>query len=608
TSILEDLTGTAGGLEALSELVEGLVLIPGTGLNPLIDTLNNVLGNLSGGASVGDLGGLLGGLLGGDLLGGVGDLLGGNLLGSVTDLLESVLGGLTGTDALLGTDLLNNLLSAGDTGGLLNLTGVLEGLGDSVGPVLNSLIGGLGSDAGNPTALAPVVTALQGLLSGIQGGNPIANVVNGLLGTGSDGGLLSGLTGAGSLLGTLTGGSGKDWGLISSLQGILKDVTTGTELLEPVSDLVDALIDPNGGTLAAITGPLNDLLALPGGLGVLESLENSLSAQGAGSPLGVLGEAVNGLLGNLNLADSITEAVDSLLNGITTHVQPTLGFLGGNDQKDNIETALENLQNLSGSADVLNLLGTTLGGLGNTGLSTLPTLLTDLSGGLLGAVGDLLEGVLGLVSDLVGGTRLVKDLDPSLIGGFGIDKAAGSLGANVQDIIGGTIDDVTGGLLHDLLDSLDLSALTHGLLGNAAAGIEPAAAPVAMAMAFTPALSDEGSSVLTALFQSEETESVADNAQGSDAGVLDLLLTQEVTLEAKEPSADTDSVANSQQNAELAGNTATAAVSENASAQPNEASHDVEPIAVPISSQISGDKGNETALTLAQQLQNNQLI
>src|SRR5690606_17830249 len=142
----------------------GLATIPGEGLEPLIETLNGLVGGLSGAGTLQDavqnlLGenGALGGLLvAGGPLAGVGGLLGNlagdaaggsgtegpGLVSSAQEVVDNLLGG---TVAAPVADLLNALIHPAD-GTLSQVTNVLESLtsveGGPLG-VLTELVDGL---------------------------------------------------------------------------------------------------------------------------------------------------------------------------------------------------------------------------------------------------------------------------------------------------------------------------------------------------------------------------------------------------------------------------------------------------------------------------------
>lgn len=84
-------------------------------------------------------------------------------------------------------------------------------------------------------------------------------------------------------------------GVICTVQETLDDLTGGTPLA-PVKDLVDALLDPTTGGLAAITGPLDDLTSSDEALGQLNDLVQALVSQDD-SALDPVIAALNGVLG-----------------------------------------------------------------------------------------------------------------------------------------------------------------------------------------------------------------------------------------------------------------------------------------------------------------------
>ncbi|MEG0003013.1 MAG: hypothetical protein RR852_19015, partial [Comamonas sp.] len=362
TNALESLTSADGGpLGVLTELVDGLATLPGEGLEPLIDTLNGLIGGLAGaGDGAGTLQDVVEGVLGedaalggllaeGGLLAGVGDLLGslsggtgggsGEGSGLVTTAQEVVDNLLGGTVAEPVASLINALTHPTD-GTLATVTDALESLTNTDGGplgVLTELVAGLTTLPGE--GLAPLVETLNGLVSGLadagNGEGALGGVVEGLLGeNGALGGLLAEgglLAGVGDLLGTLSGGtgggSGEGSGIVTSAQDVIDNLLGGT-VAEPVSNLLDALLSPTDGTLSVVTGALEDLTNTAGGpLGVLTELVNGLTqvpGEGLEPVLGVLQDLIAGISEN-GASQGLTDIVAGVLgdNGLLG------GLLGG---------------------------------------------------------------------------------------------------------------------------------------------------------------------------------------------------------------------------------------------------------------------------------------
>ncbi|THT95963.1 hypothetical protein E9531_16910, partial [Lampropedia puyangensis] len=106
------------------------------------------------------------------------------------------------------------------------------------------------------------------------------------------------------------------------MQGVLGTVAGGT-LIEPLTNLLDTLLNPNDGTLSVVTGLLEDLTnTQDGALGPLTELVNELTL--------IPGEALNPLLDTLNgLVQGLTGGSDNGLTGVVDGVLGENGLLGG---------------------------------------------------------------------------------------------------------------------------------------------------------------------------------------------------------------------------------------------------------------------------------------
>jgi hypothetical protein len=330
TSQLESLIGPNGQLAPLNDLLTLLLGANDPALGPLTQGLNSVLVLLNAGEdptaiaeALGQFGGGTGGTTGTPLdallaLGGtdnpllalIGQLPGldrlpgaggstpatGENAGAI-DSVETLVGTLTNNTALVAVDDLVSALLNADSGALNALTGPLNELtsveGGPLGP-LTQVIDGL--IAQNDAALAPVITALNGVLVGLLTNQDPAAIAEALQG------LASGLAGAGGsnpFAGLLPGGGsstpGANNGLIESVQSIVGNLTDDTALAQ-LSDLVNSLVGVDGGALAAITAPLNALTADQ--LVALTDLVDQLAVD-AGSPLGTVVDGLNDVIGGL---------------------------------------------------------------------------------------------------------------------------------------------------------------------------------------------------------------------------------------------------------------------------------------------------------------------
>ncbi|TBU97294.1 hypothetical protein DNJ95_19075, partial [Stutzerimonas kirkiae] len=376
----------------------------------------------------------------------------------------------------------------GLTGILENLTSTPDGLG-----ALTHLVNGLSiADDG---ALTPLVTALNSILQGLENDTPLTPLVNGLLG---DGGLISGLQGQlqNLLQGTLPGGSdGSGTGLVSTVQTLVGNLGNETAI-EPLSDLVNALVDPNDGALSGLTGILENLTSTPDGLGALTHLVNGLSIADDGA-LTPLVTALNSILQGLSNATPITDLLNDLL-GTGGALANLLGdgglgnLLGGVLPGGSANGGLLPLGALTGNLlisldaglELEGLLATPLGGLSNSLVGSLNDALQPLVGasftlgetGYVDPEGSLVTGVLSAVGDLL--APVIDDLLtlPALSSGVLAGQVSGE--ADISEVVSGlslhlldagVLDGipVVGDLLSGVLDGLGgLGDLVGGIIGG----------------------------------------------------------------------------------------------------------------------------------------------
>lgn len=313
TGALNDLTALDGGpLAPLTELVGALAGTNNAALNPLVDTLNGILGGLASGADPTGITNGLSSLPGLDSLTG---LFGGTPLDAsqgqgLIDVVNGVLSDLGDNSAIQPlTDLLNALTNAND-GALSPITSALNELtaldGGALGPVTDLVQGLVATDN---QALEPLISTLNSILGGLGAGADTSAITSGLsLLPGSD--LLSGLFGSD----VLSGGS-TTAGLIDTVNGVLSGLGDGS-VIQPLTDLLTTLTstDPNA-PLSALTNPLNDLTAIDGGA------------------LGPLTELVNGLVGaDVGALDPLIDTLNTILGGFgdgldTTQISDTVASL-----------------------------------------------------------------------------------------------------------------------------------------------------------------------------------------------------------------------------------------------------------------------------------------
>ncbi|MFZ2870060.1 hypothetical protein [Zavarzinia sp.] len=266
-------------------------------------------------------------------------------------------------------------------------------------------------------------------------------------------------------------------GVICSVEDVLGNLTDNTAL-EPLTDLIDALLNPNDGALSALTGALDDLTS---------------SASG---PLGAVTDLVNGLVGTQNqalepLIASLNDVLSGLTGGLTNSdiASGLLGGLGGTSAGatsggliDVVQGTVGNLLDgtpLQGVADLvdtlvdpqtgalspltgqLNDLTSTDGG----ALAPVTQLVDGLAGAQNGALDPVLDTVNGVLSgDLSGasaGTDALADIPVvgDLLGGLlgGLDSVGGATSTS-GGATGGLID-VVQGTVGNLLDGTPLQAV-----------------------------------------------------------------------------------------------------------------------------------------------------
>src|SRR5438105_1655400 len=266
---------------------------------------------------------------------------------------------------------LGNILGAGGSlGDLLGPSGLLAGLLNTTSglPIVGSLLSGI---VGNPASSG-------GAASGLLGGLPLGNVVQGVLGSltgGTGGGLLGGLTGGSGLLGGVLGSGGLLAGLggltgsVPVVGGVLSGITGGSS-----GGSVLGLLGNNGGLLSGILGN-------GGLLGGLTNLNGLLG--GLLGPNGLLGGLLNGQ--NLGL-NSLVKTTDVTSNSI---VQP----LTGGQFQALASTKVGSVQVLPLGDQILGDLTSILGGTGGIG-SALNSIVGGLNLGSLANLGPL-SGLLG---------------------------------------------------------------------------------------------------------------------------------------------------------------------------------------------------------------------
>jgi hypothetical protein len=255
----------------------------------------------------------IGGLLGSG--GSLGNLLGPNgilssLLNTTSGLpiVGSLLSGIVGSPSTSGSQ------ASGLLGGLPLGNAVQGVLGSSSSGLLGGVLGsnGLLAGLGGLTSNVPVV---GGLLSGVTGSSSGGSVL-GILG--NNGGVLSGILGNGGLLGSLTNLNGLLNGLLgpnSLLGGLLNGQNLGlNSLIKTASVTSNSIVQPvssvAGQFQALASTKVGSVQILPLGDQILGDLTSILGGSGG------IGNALNSIVGGLNL-------------GSIANLGPLSGLLGG---------------------------------------------------------------------------------------------------------------------------------------------------------------------------------------------------------------------------------------------------------------------------------------
>ncbi|HEY9347853.1 MAG TPA: hypothetical protein VIQ53_21175, partial [Inquilinus sp.] len=414
-------------------------------------------------------------------------LIGGILadLGVGTDIGE-IIGGIFAQ--LPGLDVLDGLLTDGILGGLLG--GVLGPDGSGLTDLLLGALGSLPQDA----LLANIVDSggVSGLLDSVLGG--AVGVLDTLLGD-LLGGALSGalLEGDGGLIGNFFG----EFGILGGDQVGLRDALGDGLIGDVFNTLLDVGVLVAGGEVIKVAGPLAiagtvaDLLAGDGGLlhGVVPE---AALAQVFGED-GVLGAALESLVGGVNGRDGLQAVLDMTVMNISDVVQDLKEVIAEFQDIGIAVPQLNALISLAGTleevAETSAQVFTDLHGairdvndirVGTSGADTMNGWLGDdqLDGGggkdqLSGGTGDdLLKG--GAAGDnLKGGIG-----DDILVGGAGTDAMTGGGGADTfrftaaSESAAGVGRDFVTDFIHVEGDKIDLSAIDAntklGAFGNQA--------------------------------------------------------------------------------------------------------------------------------------------
>ena len=371
-------------------------------------------------------------------VGGLDDLFGGDLFGGLFDDLAYLLG----DDYGYYDDYSFNDYSCDDY--------EISGDADDVLQVVSDLLNG----EGDLSSLD-----VEGLLSGLLGGETTLSVDGELGDLSGLSELLSGLLGGDTTL-SVDGELGDLSGLSEVLSGLLGGETSGFDL----SALSSLLAGLNGGTTITVDGETSagsaDVLSVLGNLGGLGNLFGGLT--------GILGGIGSGDLDGFDLLDSLT----NLYNGAGISVDGSTastgtgdilsGLLGGNGLSSLLSSLL-------GGGTSLSVDGTTTSTSG-IDLSALTGLLGGLSGGTASTSGLDLSAISSLLGGLTGGTASTSGLDlsaiSSLLGGgtastSGLDLSA--LSSLLGCLTGGTTISVDGSTASTGSTNI-LSAL--GSLGN----------------------------------------------------------------------------------------------------------------------------------------------
>lgn len=246
-------------------------------------------------------------------------------------------------------------------------------------------------------------------------------------------------------------GGGDGSGLITTVQDTLDDLTGGTPLTA-VQDLVNALIDPEAGGLAALTSALEDVTSDGQALAQLNQLVGALAGKND-SALNPVIDALNGILsgagagaggaGDLPLDPSALCALPGIGPQLASAAGSTCDGAGGGSDSPIDASQLCAIPGIGPQLAAAAGATCTGGGTGGSG---------DSSG--------LITTVQNTLNDLTGGTPLqpVQDLVNTLV-----DPQAGALEALTSQLEAVTSDEEALAQLNELVEALaglDNSALT----------------------------------------------------------------------------------------------------------------------------------------------------
>ncbi|MFZ2872702.1 hypothetical protein, partial [Zavarzinia sp.] len=244
-------------------------------------------------------------------------------------------------------------------------------------------------------------------------------------------------------------------GLICSIEKVLHNLTDNT-ILQPVTNLVGALVDPQTGVLSPLTKPLDSITDVETGA------------------LGPVTEIVDTLVGpEKGLLDPTLDAVNDLLTGNTRSttdgglidlVQGTVGNLLDNTPLAFVGNLVDTLVDPDSGA--LAVLTGPLNGLTDIDTGGLGAV-TELVDALAGPEKGLLDPTLDAVNDLLGGPSAAADNDGL------IDVVDGTVGnlldntplAFVGNLVGGLVDPQTGVLSPLTAPLNDITRGQSGVLG-----------------------------------------------------------------------------------------------------------------------------------------------
>ncbi|MGO1074297.1 calcium-binding protein [Inquilinus sp. CA228] len=456
--LLGGLLGEDGLLTQLVEVLGsggdliGALLDPNGLLGGLVDTVGGLADGLVGdnglvtsliGGLLGDVGGLFDDLTVTGIVGNLLDpdgLIGGLLsdLGVSSDIGE-IIGGIF--DQLPGLDLLDSLLTDGILGGLL---------GDVLGPDGNGLtdllLGALGSLSPD-VLMANIVDSggVPGLLDSVLGGavGVLDTLLTDVLGGALSGGLLQG---DGGLIGNLFG----EFGILGGDQVGLRDALGDGLIGDVFNTLLDVGVLVAGGEVIKVAGPLAiagtvaDLLAGDNGLlhGLVpEALLNQVFGED-----GVLGAALESLVGGVNGRDGLQAVLDMTVMNISDVVQDLKEVIA---EFQDIGIAVPQLDGLIALAGTLEEVA-----------ETTAQVFTDLHG-VIRDINDIRVGTSG--ADTINGWLGDDQLD----GGAGRDELSGGTG---DDLLkgGAAGDTLKGGIGDDILIG---GAGTDAMIGGGGADI-----------------------------------------------------------------------------------------------------------------------------------------